>query len=339
MKNPSHAIAALSLTLPADGGTIQLFPAGTFDAPRGALAGKGPWRLDAAAAKNLIDKVAKRRNDIVVDYEHQTLLSAENGKPAPAAGWIKPDSLRYDENSGLFAASVKWTDAARQAIAADEYRYLSPVFAYSQQTGAVTDLINVALVNAPAIDGMDKVTLAAASIFYYQPDEDSPVDITQLKKLLGLADTATDEELTQAIAALKAKAASADAKDTEIAALKGASPDPAKFAPIGVVTELQTELAALKTQQDKAELDRLIQSNLAKLPTPQLQEWAATMSVAALKAYLEKAPEIGALKGMQTQGKDLGAGNAHGLSDEELAVCKQLGYNPEAYAKTKGGEQ
>jgi phage I-like protein len=290
------------------------------------LAGEGPWKLTAEAAAKLIAKVARRVNDIVIDYEHQTLLSAQNGKPAPAAGWIDPKTLSFEEGKGLFAASVKWTEAASASIAADEYRYLSPVFAYDKQTGEVIDLINVALVNQPAIDGMDKVTLAAASIFY-QPDEDPYVAIiSQLKKSLGLADNATDEEVTQAVAALKAKADSADGKDTEIAALKAAAPDPAKYAPVAALTAMQTELAALKAKDVDRDVNDLIQPALADgRLLPAQEQWARDLgksNIAALKSFIETAQPIPALAGMQSGGKDPVAGAAPQTGEALVAACK-----------------
>jgi phage I-like protein len=249
-------------------------------------------------------------------------LTAQNGKPVPAAGWIKPNSLSFDPVKGLLSTGFKWTDAAAAAIAADEYRYLSPVFSYDKNTGEVLDLINIALTNSPAIDGMDAVTLAAAS-FYFQPNEDNHVaaTTTTIARELGLAETATAEEINQAIAALKAKAGAADAKDTEIAALKAKAVDPAGFVPVAVVTELQTQLAALTTKQETGEKEQLIQANLTKLPTPGLQDWARTQTIAALTAYLANAPEVAALAGMQTGGKAPGADPA--LSGDALvAACK-----------------
>jgi len=315
-------IAALSLALSSDGGAVQLLPAGTFDAPRGALAGQGPWTLTVAAAAKVIAKVGRRINDMLIDYEHQSLLSAQNGKPVPAAGWIKPNSLRYDENSGLFAASVKWVEAAAASIAADEYRYISPVFSYDPSTGEVLDIINVALTNSPAIDGMEAVTLAAASLFY-QPEEEHNVaaTTTSLIQLLGLAASAAPEEIIQAVAALKAKADAAEAKDTEIAALKAQTIDPSQFVPVAVVTELQGQLAALTAKQEKNEIDQLIEKNITKLPTPGLQTWARGQSLAALMAYLENAPEVAALAGMQTGGKNPD-GDTQLTGDSLVAACK-----------------
>ena len=62
--------------------------------------------------------------------------------------------LEWEEGRGLFAG-VDWTDKARAHIRAGEYRYISPVFAFDRQSGAVLRLICAALTNHPALDGMD----------------------------------------------------------------------------------------------------------------------------------------------------------------------------------------
>lgn len=163
---PSGArFAACSLRVRPGAKTIRVFPAGEFDAPRGALAGKGPWRTNAAIASQLIARIRSRSNEIPVDYEHQLLLSEQNGQPAPAAGWLDPQSFRWDEHAvepGVIA-SVRWTERARAYIAADEYRYLSPVFTHDQ-TGAVLDLLHVGLTNFPAIDTKMVAALSAREI-------------------------------------------------------------------------------------------------------------------------------------------------------------------------------
>lgn len=332
-------IAACSFALSSPDDPVQLMPVGVFDAKRGALSGKGPWRFTYDIARKLIAAAKSQINDIVVDYEHQTILSRENGKSAPASGWINPGSLTFDLEKGLMAAAVKWTLPARNAIAADEYRYISPVFTYDAQTGDVIDLINVALTNSPAIDGMDAVKLAAATQqFLSLPHEETNVasTTTAINKMLGLDADAPAQAIYDSVAALKAKADAADTKDVEIAALKSAALDPAQFVPVAVVTELQTQLAALAAKQEAAEIDRLIETNINRLPTPGLQAWAKTQSVAALTDYLPNAPEVAALKAMQTGGKAPDADDKTGLTTEELAVCSQLGYTPDEFKKHRG---
>jgi phage I-like protein len=71
-----------------------------------------------------------------------------------AAGWI--DKLAYVSGLGLFV-KVTWTEAARQHIQSGEYRFVSPLFGFDLKTGAVRYLINAALTNNPALDGMAAV--------------------------------------------------------------------------------------------------------------------------------------------------------------------------------------
>ena len=162
--NHLNGIAILSLRVRPGVPLVRLIPAGRFDAPRGSMAGTGPWNLTAAAAARIIAVNAVRQADILIDYEHQLLASADNGAPAPASGWIDPRSLTYveaGEEPGLYGV-VKWTARAAALIDADEYRYLSPVFPYDPATGEPLDLVHVALTNYPAIDEPVRAALSAA---------------------------------------------------------------------------------------------------------------------------------------------------------------------------------
>ncbi|SDK31812.1 phage protease [Billgrantia gudaonensis] len=345
------AVCALRVRLSDD--KTRLIPAGTFDAPRGAMEGQGPWQLDAQGAAAIIELAASRSTDIVIDYEHQTLLSERNGKPAPAAGWVDPRSLEWRDD-GLYGA-IEWTAAAQAAIEAGEYRYLSPVFPYDAETGAVLDLLQLALTNTPAIDDGAITQLAAARMATTDThQEDDSVKREDLIKLLGLAAEATDEQINTELAALKASASEAKAlrealelKDDDkpeeaVAALKAkadsAKPDMSQYVPKSVYVETAQQLAALKAGSETAEVDRLIDEGLkdGRIPGKATADWLREQGLAALKAHLEDAPSIAALKGgTQTAGKAPKGEGAQGqegeLSEEELAVCKNMGLSPEDY--------
>ena len=92
--------------------------------------------------------------DIAVDYEHQIDFAKVNGKPAPAAGWIKQLDVR---DSGIWGL-VEWTEAAAAMIGRKEYRYLSPVIGLTKDLHIVA-ILRVALTNNPALD---LVALASA---------------------------------------------------------------------------------------------------------------------------------------------------------------------------------
>lgn len=69
---------------------VELIPAGDFEIrPHD---GGERYRLDDP------DGVARRARELVldipIDYEHQSLRSKDNGREAPAAGWIKDVFVR-----------------------------------------------------------------------------------------------------------------------------------------------------------------------------------------------------------------------------------------------------
>lgn len=340
-------IAICSLQASNDG-SIQLFPAGKFDAPRGAMAGSGPWFIDEAAATALIERVSQRQNDIVIDFEHQTIKAAENGQPAPASGWIKSDSLSWVAGKGLMVSSPKWTPTAKKHIQDDEYRYLSPVFSYDKSTGRVLDLFHVALTNNPAIDGMQDVVLAAASAKFIPDNQQEDSSMNEaLLLLLGLNKDASEDDVLAACAALQTKNTELAATNTDlakkvadsetaIAAASAATPATA----VAVITELQSTVAALTKRIDGDEKTTLIAAAKAggKL-TPALENWAKEQTIDTLKSFLDSAPQIAALTATQTANKPkLDADGNAVLTDEQIAVCSQMGIPQAEFLKTLAEE-
>lgn len=323
-------IAALSISLP-DGAApvaVQLFPAGEFRARDGRPGNVPAWKMDAGIAAKLIVAAKARATPYVIDYEHQTLLSEQNGQPAPAAAWF--NGLEWRPGDGLYATGVQWTARAAQMVEAGEYKFLSPVFAYDK-AGAVQQLYHVGLTNTPALDGMDAL-LAAAK--FSHPEKDTPA-MNELKALFGLKDDADEAAVLAAAKALKTQA---DASAAQIAALKTQTPDPAKFVPVETMTALQTQVAALSARINDGEVDEVVKAALAagKL-VPAQEPWARSLGktdLAALKTYVETAPAIAALKGTQTGGKGPDGLKEGELDEAQLAVCRQMGVNPDDFKKT-----
>ena len=108
---------------------FRVFPVGKVE-----IKGEPPAYFDEESADIIMREFRAQGHDMVVDYEHQTLYTRENGQPAPAAGWFKQLQWRDD---GLYATGVRWTGKAAAAIEAGEYRYLSPVLHYDPNSGEV----------------------------------------------------------------------------------------------------------------------------------------------------------------------------------------------------------
>lgn len=118
---------------------IQIFPFGEYKTDHQ----ESPYLVDEEAMDEIVASFAARGNDLVIDYEHQTLDDVQ----APAAGWIKELEARGED--GLWAR-VEWTTKAQEYLRSGEYRYDSPVFAIDKKSKRVTALLNLALTNWPA---------------------------------------------------------------------------------------------------------------------------------------------------------------------------------------------
>lgn len=341
-KPATPAFAALAVDLTAAGGApraFRLLPYGRFRAADGsgrpAEVPEG-WLLDREAAEAIARAFNARRDARVIDYEHQTLHAEKNGRPAPAAGWIGRLEARDD---GLYAADVEWTEAAAAMIAARQYRYVSPVFSYDRRSGRVLAVAHAALTNFAGLDALtDLSALAARFSPVVQPEEEMPMKA--LAAELGLPETATEAEALAALRALKTAHAG------ELAALKAAAPDPARYVEVATLTAVRgelaaanAELAALKAEKLEAEVDKVVQAALAagKL-TPAMEGWARNLGkadLAALRSFVEAAPVVVKPGQTQTGGADSRGTGAFQPTDAELAVMKALGLTAEQFAAGK----
>lgn len=348
-------IAALSIQLENAGPRVQLFPAGVFRGVDGRPTDAPHWFIDAAIAQTLIDTANARQTPYCFDYEHQSLHAQTNGKPAPAAGWFK--TLEWVESVGLFAVDVAWTDTARTMIEKDEYLFISPLFNYDAQ-GNVKRLINAALTNVPALDGMEALIAAASQQLTGEDSVDELLE--QLRWLLNLPLSATAEdiqtELKKIIARISEGKGTAAAsvnllaliteKDDKIAALSQApatTPDPTQFAPVSVVNELRGQIAALSQQLSGGEIDTLLTAALSdgRLTKGADEDWARRLGekdITLLREHLTTRQPIAALSAMQTGGKPPAEQPPKGspgndLDQDKQAACSAFGHDPKEIAR------
>lgn len=300
---------------------FRILPSGAFSAVDGRPGTDledggtvdGQWHLDAALAQALIARAAAERTDMLIDYEHQSLLKADNGKPAPASGWFKRSALAWRDD-GLWATGVSWTTSARAAIEADEYRYLSPVFAYDDQ-GRVLALISVALTNTPALDTLGPlISQAALSRIFGDSSEDELDKDQQIAALTKERDTAATSvaALTTENGQLKANVAALTAERDQ----------------------LKQARETAQAEQDKAKHAELLQAALTDgRLAPAQKPWAEKQSLAALTEFLDAAKPVVDLTKRQAEGG--GDGGGQSLSQEELAMCTRMGVSAEDFLKAK----
>ncbi|MDM4471363.1 phage protease [Klebsiella michiganensis] len=318
-------IASLSLVINlANKNEIQLFPAGYFRAMDGRPEEcPDGWFIDVDIATALIAAADERTTPYVLDYEHQTLRAKKNGQPAPASGWFK--TLEWREGEGLFATGVDWTEVAAAYIDKKEYRFISPVFLYDTD-GRVRTLLHAALTNTPALDDMDEVLLAAASLIASTTYEDTTMDelLEQLRWFLGLPLSATKEDVLAELQKLinKIKAADSEAAaglawinglEASVAALTSQveTPDPALWVSVDIMNQAieqarasGDEQIAQLTLQQSSELIQAALSDGRLLPAQ--KGWAEALAKSSpdkLREHLAKQTRIAALTTTQTGGK------------------------------------
>ncbi|MFM4731866.1 phage protease [Aeromonas salmonicida] len=370
----TQGLAVLDAALNSGGdGWQQLLPLGPFKARDGRpfdVPG-GHWQLDKSIATTLINRVREMGQDILIDYDHQTLKTDQNGQPAPAAGWYNADEIEWREGAGLFI-KPRWTDRAAALVAAKEYRFLSAVFPYDA-LGRPLELRMTAITNDPGVVGMQALAalsaLPASSLMSTQPGQlATPIkEISMNEHLIALlgklgiqpgADgQLTAEQGTAALAALDTLQASAkkapeleaalSAEKASLAALK-AQPvqqsgqiDLAQYVPVATYNALVTQVAALTAQVDTTDAATLIkdartQGKVVAAEEEYLTAYAAQKGVAALKALLDPRPAIAALAASQTTAVTLPEKKGDAvLSAEDKYAADQLGITHEAFAKAK----
>lgn len=323
-------------------GRIQLLPYGKFRASDGRPTDVEAWYVTDTNGADVVALANNQRNPLPIDYEHQIIHSLKNGKEAPSAGWME---YFYFTPQGIFA-DVRWTDKAADYIKNGEYRYISAVFAYDTD-GYVRKIFHAALTNTPALDGMEEA-MVAASVNLLQ--EDNPMDkklLAALCALFALKADASEADITEKVTALSAAKGDSPVdvldvyaklaeKEQSVAALSTqvSNPDPAKFVPVDQVVALQADFNALKTSVEADKKEALITAALSqgKL-APALKDWAQSLSVEALSAYLEKAPAMAALSG-EPQAKGDPEQKVAALSAAESAAAKALGLSEKDYMAT-----
>jgi len=147
----------------------------------------------ARMAANIQQKV--RGIDPDIDYAHKQDPSLGE----KAAGWVRDAKLQSD---GLWLG-VSWTDAARTAIQAGEWRYFSPEFKdvwENPQTKTTYQdvLFGGGLTNRPFLKDLVPVNLS--EMFSEGPPKGgASLDPKKIRQLVKLKEDATDEEVEEAL--------------------------------------------------------------------------------------------------------------------------------------------
>lgn len=291
---------------------------------------KGTFLFSERSARSVMECAEDFEADYPIDFNHSMFSfslgdTAENGK---AAGWFKP-AVRDGE---LWATGVQWTELAADKLKKREYRYISPTFNCKEE-GEVSELLNVALTNIPALKGLSPLVASQLSLF--EPEE-LPERPPMLEKLLAMLSLKNDAAETDAIGAINAlvedkkKLLSVTGKSSlseVLGSWEALSQAAAK------ADTYAKELSDLRGAQRAAEVDAMLSvgTKEGKLTPAQVEVMRkkGLEDVEFLRAFLSSAVPV--LPGTVTEPK----GAPVSLSEQELQIAKTLGVTPERARELK----
>ncbi len=305
---------------------IELLPAGVFY----GRDGRGPFRLDDPAA--VIDSTTAMQMNagLPIDYDHATDFGAPEGRPAPAAGWIR----ELEARDGAVWGRVEWTARAANSIVAREYRYVSPVFQFDPKDGVVTRLLRAGLTNNPNLHLTAIAASRTATKASNARDERMEFPTEELRELLNLEGDATVADVVAKVRELRSAA------DSAASATGAHAHDPAHFVAIAEFERALTELNTLRAERARERAAHVVEEMIrAGKIVPAQREWAIAYCAAdasGFQAFAAKQPSI--------VGENLGLGGeppadrrAGGLNAAELAICAQLGLKHSEFMRRKRG--
>lgn len=286
---------------------VELIPAGEFF----GRDGRGPYALDAPA---VLSAFADWGMPLPIDYEHQAFNAAENGKEAPAAGWVVALEVREDALWGR----VEWTERAAAYISAREYRYLSPVFDHDK-SGRVLRITGAGLTNNPNLylTALNRRSEAPAASSHRSETHLMNELLERICHMLNLPLTSTPEEIKahiqrlidtiegtpvaamQRTLGLSAGKPVSEALPELLAAAHarlGTEPDPARYVPKAEFDRVAHSLSTLRAEVDSERAERTVQAAIsAHKVSPGMADWARAYcksDPAGFAAYVETAPVL-----------------------------------------------
>lgn len=153
----------------------------------------------------VIERWMKTGHEIPVDIEHSTEIRRPHGLPAPAVGWIS--DLKADE-SGSVSGLVRWTDEGRELIESGKYRYYSPAYLVTRDSGEIVGVKSVGLTNVP--------NLGVPALNTEEDEGENMENLQVICNSLGIAENSTPLEIATEINSLQERVRKAEARVQEM---------------------------------------------------------------------------------------------------------------------------
>lgn len=313
---------ALALNAEAAPDWIELIPAG----PNVVGADGRSWRMEDPSG--LADAFNQAARPAPLDWEHAGLLRGAKGERAPAAGWIE----QLDARNGAIWGRVSWTDDGRRDVESRGYRFVSPVFAFNRANKRITAFRGAGLTNTP------NLTLAALNRADNTIEDD--MDLTHITAALGLDAGASANQIVTAI--------NRRADDLSTATAAAQRPDPDKWISKSeydlALNQLETYRQA-EADAHTAKIEQVVDAVIAvgdpAHPPANRDDYIAMCRAEGGFERFQRVvkPQLGNALTASVAPAGAPTGAASILTEEETAVCRQLGLGAADYIAAKGAAQ
>ena len=308
---------------------IELIPAGFDVQGRDGRAWINPDPESVVAA------TSARSLPLPLDWEHATETRAPQGLDAPAAGWIEEVAVR---EGGSIWGRVDWTLRGRAMVEGKppEYRFVSPVFTFDATTGVIRRLVSVGLTNTPnlLLTALNRHSGDEGTDQLNREPPETPLSIaTRLAAALGLAATATEDEIVTDVTETRAANRSVD--------LSSYAPRADLDAAVNRAATAEAALKAIKEADHAKAIDAAIAAaqDAGKIIPASVDHYRAMCSVeGGLERFnnlVKTMPVIDGAAESRAKNKAEDKSDGPNLTDEERAVCRALGQYEATFAANK----
>lgn len=255
------------------------------------------------------NQLAIKRDRVALDFQHSTVEGSKwyKGEPAKVAAFA---SLEVVEGEGIYLTDIAWTPEGKEYAAGGHYPDLSPALV-TNKAGEVVLIHSAGLVRQGEIDG---VTLFSSAALHHIIDTNTDMHKDLLIKVLGLAATATDAEITAAAEKLGTE------KPSDVKALAAR------------METIEREQSKMLAAGEQAERDRLVAAaTAAGKVIPLSADEIKETPVKILSAMIEKIAVTVPLEQRTGHVKEFSSG----ISNDPVAneIRTNLGISKEAWDK------
>ncbi|WP_258070645.1 phage protease [Vibrio jasicida] len=286
---------------------LMLIPAGIVQGLDGRT-----WQNSNPQA--VIDAFVTDGLDLPWDVEHSTHIKGPQGEYAGATGWI----VELEDRDGEIWARIDWNDRGRWIIEDKDYKYYSPAFLYDDN-GVITKIRSCGFTNDPNLADLPALNRKEGS--------DMPIP-KAIATALGVTENADENSAVAAINTMKL--AMNNRQDTV---------DLAKYVPRAdyqlALNRAETAERTL-SERDGAEAQALVDKAIeaGKVAPSSRDMYLATCRTQEGREQFQQF--VASAQSISTQQTPPPAGGQEGtLSDDELAMCRQLNLSEDDFKKSK----